>query len=74
MEVTMASNLALDDELLNKAMKIGRLRTKRETVTIALQEFIQRRKQKRILDLEGTIPFRVDWNHKKNRADRESDR
>ena len=69
----MASNLALNDKLLNQAMKIGNLRTKRETVNLALQEFIQRRKQKRILDLAGKIVFREDWNYKKDRGDREFD-
>ena len=68
----MASNLALDDNLLNQAMKIGRVRTKRETVTIALREFIERRRQKKILDLEGKIAFRADWDHTKDRRDRES--
>jgi Arc/MetJ family transcription regulator len=70
----MATNLALDDGLLNQAMKIGHVSTKRETVTIALKEFIERRRQKRILDLMGTIPFRDDWDYKKDRRDRESAR
>ena len=69
----MASNLALDDNLLNLAMEIGHLRTKRETVNLALQEFIQRRQQKRILDLAGKIAFRENWNYKKDRSDREFD-
>lgn len=68
----MATNLALDDKLLNQAMKIGHMRTKRETVTTALKEFIQRRKQNRILDLAGKISFRDDWDYKKDRGDRES--
>jgi Arc/MetJ family transcription regulator len=70
----MATNLALDDGLLNQAMQIGHLGTKRETVTIALKEFIERRRQKRILDLQGKIKFRDDWDHKKDRSDRESAR
>jgi len=70
----VATNLALDDNLLNAAMEIGRLRTKRETVTIALEEFIQRRRQKQILDLQGTIGFRKNWNYKKDRRNRESSR
>jgi Arc/MetJ family transcription regulator len=69
----MATNLALDDKLLEEAMKIGELRTKRETVNTALKEFIERRKQKKILELEGTITFRDDWDYKKDRRGRESD-
>jgi Arc/MetJ family transcription regulator len=68
----VATNLALDDKLLNQAMNIGHVRTKRETVTIALKEFIERRRQKKILDLQGKIVFRDDWNYKKDRKDRES--
>lgn len=51
-------------------MKIGHMRTKRETVIAALKEFIQRRNQKKILDLAGKITFREDWNYKKDRFDR----
>ena len=69
----MATNLALDDKLLSQAMKIGHLRTKKETVTMALKEFIQRRRQKRILNLAGKIEFREDWDYKKQRGDLESD-
>jgi Arc/MetJ family transcription regulator len=68
----MATNLALDDTLLNQAMNIGHVRTKRETVTIALKEFIARRRQKNILSLQGKIAFREDWDHKKDRKQRES--
>ena len=67
----MPTNLALDDKLLRSAMEIGRMRTKRETVNEALKEFIERRQQKRILDLAGTIAFRDDWDYKKDRRDRE---
>jgi Arc/MetJ family transcription regulator len=73
-ESMMATNLALDDSLLNQAMDIGHLRTKRETVSIALKEFIERRRQKKILDLQGKIVFREDWDYKKDRRDRESAR
>ncbi len=41
----MATNLAIDDPLLERACRIGKLRAKKETVTQALTEFIQRRRQ-----------------------------
>jgi Arc/MetJ family transcription regulator len=68
----MATNLALDDNLLRKAMKVGVMRTKRETVNAALKEFVDRRMQKKILDIEGAISFREDWNYKEGRRGRES--
>ena len=66
----MATNLAIDDRLLQKAQRIGGLRTKRETVTVALEEFIQRREQRKVLRAFGTIRFREDWDYKRDRRDR----
>ena len=63
----MATNLAIDMHLLEEAKKIGNMRTKKETVNSALKEFIERRKQKMILNIEGKIEFRKDWNYKKDR-------
>ena len=62
----MATNLAIDDKLLSLAKKIGGLKTKKETVTNALKEFIQRRKQEEIINLFGTIDYK-DYNYKKLR-------
>ncbi len=70
----MATNLVIDDVLLERARRIGKLRTKKETVTQALTEFVQRRRQLEILKALGTIEFRKKWNHKKDRRDRESGR
>jgi Arc/MetJ family transcription regulator len=70
----MPTNLALDDKLLKSAMKLSVLKTKRETVNLALKEFIERRRQKRILDLQGQIDFLEDWNYKKDRCSREPGR
>ena len=70
----MPTNLAIDDRLLKRAQHIGHLSTKKETVTVALREFIQRRQQRKILDAMGTIEFRKNWNYKKDRQGRESHR
>ena len=67
MENIMATNLAIDDNLLEKARRIGGLRTKRETVTRALEEFVERRQQRKILRALGTIEFRKEWEYKKDR-------
>ncbi len=63
----MATNLALDDSLLKEALLVGNLKTKRETVTTALKEFIARRKQIHIMDLAGTIEYDDDYDYKKGR-------
>lgn len=64
----MATNLAIDDHLLEEAQRIGGHRTKKATVTEALQEYIQRRKQARILELFGKIQFDAKYNYKKQRG------
>jgi len=74
MEAHMPTNLAIDDVLLERARRIGKLRTKKETVTQALTEFIQRRRQRDILKAVGTVEFRKGWDYKKDRRDREPGR
>ena len=51
----MATNLQIDPGLLERALKIGGHRTKRETVNEALAEYVQYREQLKILDLFGTL-------------------
>jgi Arc/MetJ family transcription regulator len=66
----MATNLAIDDRLLEEAQKIGGLPTKKATVTQALQEYIQHRKQAKILKLFGTVQFDPKYHYKKQRRRR----
>jgi Arc/MetJ family transcription regulator len=63
----MATNLAIDDNLLKKALKIGGKKTKKDTVNEALKEFIVRREQKKVLDLFGTVEYFDDYEPKKSR-------
>ncbi|MCY2929698.1 MAG: type II toxin-antitoxin system VapB family antitoxin [Planctomycetota bacterium] len=65
----MATNLAIDDRLLNKAKRAGGFRTKKETVTAALGELIARHEQRKILKAMGTFDFRKDWDYKKDRRE-----
>src|SRR5688572_9668103 len=51
----MATNLSIDPELINRALEVSGERTKKAAVTKALQEFIARRRQKRMLDLLGKL-------------------
>ena len=64
----MATNLALDDGLIEEARQLGGLRTKKDVVTQALVEYIQRRKQLKLLDLFGTVDFSEDFDPQKQRA------
>ena len=64
----MASNLAINDSLLNDAFLIGGCGSKKETVNTALQEFIQRRRSEELIKLFGTVEYDPDYDYKKLRA------
>lgn len=63
----MATNLAIDDKLIDEAKNIGGHRTKKAVVTEALEEYIQRRKQTKILELCNTIDYDSEYNYKEQR-------
>ena len=63
----MATNLQIDDKLLVKAQRVGGHRTKKETVNAALEEYIQRREQARIVEAFGTVDFDRQYDYKKQR-------
>ena len=64
----MATNLAIDPELLDHALAVGGLATKKDTVTTALQEFIARRERATITDLFGTVDWDPDYDYKAERS------
>lgn len=63
----MATNLSIDTELLEEALKVGGLNTKKDTVNQALKEFVQKRKQQEIIELFGNFPSDEDYNYKQGR-------
>lgn len=64
----MATNLAIDPDLLDRALAVSGERTKKATVTKALQEFIARRQQKRVLDLMGKLEWDQSYDYKSERS------
>ena len=66
----MPTNLAIDDRLIAEAQRLGRHRTKKATVTAALDEYVQRRKQQQILSLFGTIEYNTTYDYKRERRKR----
>jgi hypothetical protein len=64
----MATNLAIDDKLLIEAQSIGGHKTKKATVTEALNEYIQRRNQLRITSLFGKVDYDPDYDYKATRS------
>jgi len=63
----MATNLAIDDNLIEEARVLGKHRTKKAVVTAALKEYIQRRKQADILSIFSSISYDKDYDYKKQR-------
>ncbi len=63
----MATNLAIDDKLIEEARLVGKHGTKKEAVTVALQEYVARRKQLAVLDLFGTIDFDEGYSARRSR-------
>jgi Arc/MetJ family transcription regulator len=64
----MATNLSIDPELIERALKLSGQRTKKAVVTMALQEFIARRRQKRLLELMGKLEWVSAYNYKAART------
>ena len=64
----MATNLAIDPALLDRAVQVSGERTKKATVTKALQEFIARREQRRVADLLGTLEWDQSFDYKAERS------
>ncbi|HXU34415.1 MAG TPA: type II toxin-antitoxin system VapB family antitoxin [Thermoanaerobaculia bacterium] len=63
----MAIHLALDDSLIEEALRVGNHRTKREAVTAALKEYVQARKRGEILDWVGKVDYYDDYDPKRLR-------
>ncbi len=64
----MATNLHLDEALVREVLEVSGKRTKREAVTEALSEYLQRKKQLKILEFFGTMEFHDDWDYKRQRG------
>ena len=64
----MATNLAINELLLDKALELGGFRSKKDTVNAALEEFIRRRKAEDVIKLFGTVEYENDYNYKKMRT------
>jgi len=60
--------LALDDRLINEALKAGHHKSKREAVTEALRKYINILKQQDIFSSFGKINIDKDYDYKKGRS------
>lgn len=66
----MATNLALDDRLIEEARKLGGHKSKKDAVNAALDEYVRRRKQTDIIRLFGAIEYDPAYDYKAERKAR----
>ncbi|MCE7902872.1 MAG: type II toxin-antitoxin system VapB family antitoxin [Gammaproteobacteria bacterium PRO9] len=66
----MATNLALDPALIERAVAVSGEPSKKAAVTLALKEFIARREQRRIVDLLGQLDWDDSYDPKAERSRR----
>jgi len=64
----MATNLSIDPRLIERALEVSGEKTKKAAVTKALQEFIARREQKRLLELFGNLEWNQEYDYKRERS------
>jgi Arc/MetJ family transcription regulator len=60
----MATNLALDDKLIEAAVRAGGHKTKRAAVTAALAEYVRSRRRNQILKWRGQVDYFDDYDYK----------
>jgi Arc/MetJ family transcription regulator len=63
----MATNLSIDPALIERALEVSGERTKKAAVTLALEEFIARRRQRGLLELMGALEWDPAYDHKQER-------
>ncbi|HEY7089499.1 MAG TPA: type II toxin-antitoxin system VapB family antitoxin [Tepidisphaeraceae bacterium] len=63
----MPTNLHIDADLLDEAVRLGKHKTKRGAVNEALREYVQYRKQLKLLESAGTVDFDPTYDYKAQR-------
>ena len=63
----MRTNIVLDEEIIKKAFRYSKAKTKKELIHEALKEFIDAKQRLNLRDLRGKIEFRTDYDYKRLR-------
>jgi len=58
------TNIVIDEDLMSKAMEISKLKTKKDVVDLALNEYVTSHSRKNLIDLFGKIEFANNYDHK----------
>lgn len=60
----VATKIDLNEKLVSKAMRLAYLKTKKEAVNLALEGFVNRREQLKVMELFGTVEYEADYDYK----------
>ncbi len=66
----MRTNIDINDSLLEEAFSVSQVRTKKDLIHEALQEYIKLKKRKDLTELAGSIEFHEGYDYKKLRETR----
>jgi len=66
----MGTNLSIDNTLLEYALKIGGMKAENETINLALEEFIKKRKGENVISAFNTVEYDEKYNYKELRGKR----
>lgn len=66
----MATRLAIDPELVDRALAVSGEKSRTAAVTKALEEFIARREQREFLELFGKVDWKPGYDYKAERTRR----
>ena len=65
--ISVATNLQIDDNLITKAVNLGKHKTKKAAVTQALIDYVQHLEQEKIISMFGTVDYDPEYDYKKQR-------
>ena len=66
--ILMRTNVVIDDRLIDEALRLSKIKTKREVIQKALEEFVRNRKKLDLKQIKGKIEFAEGYDHKKLRT------
>ena len=64
----MRTNVVIDDRLIDEALRLSKIKTKKEVIHLALEEFVRNRKRLDLKQLKGKIEFAKGYDYKKLRT------
>ncbi|MGB7294225.1 MAG: type II toxin-antitoxin system VapB family antitoxin [Candidatus Aminicenantales bacterium] len=64
----MRTNIVIDEALMKEAMTLSGLKTKRDIVHRALEDFVRNLKKRDLREIRGKVSFAAGYDHKKLRS------